>query len=67
VIQQAFVFLTPAGRHWYIVFAVSLVIGTVFAAFSWRFIEKPALKLRKFLPHIEASIALLRAKRFKEA
>jgi len=59
VIQQAFVFLVPSGRHWYIVFPVAFVLGSVFAGFSWHLIEKPALRSRKYLPKIEQVIAAL--------
>ncbi|HEX4182917.1 MAG TPA: hypothetical protein VHY34_06650, partial [Caulobacteraceae bacterium] len=67
VIQQALVFLLPAARHWYFVFPASFAIGSVFAAFSWTFIEKPALTARRFLPHVEQRFASLRPKWFPEA
>lgn len=53
VIQQAYVYLVPAGRHWYFVFPVSFVLGSAFAAGSWTLIEKPALRLRSRLPTFE--------------
>jgi peptidoglycan/LPS O-acetylase OafA/YrhL len=57
VIQQALVFALPGLRHWWFVFPASFVIGSVFAAFSWRFIEKPALKSRRYLPILEKALA----------
>lgn len=53
VIQQALVSTLPVLRHWWFVFPASFVIGSAFAAFSWRFIEKPALKSRRYLPMVE--------------
>lgn len=62
VIQQALVFTLPGGRHWWIVFPASLALGSIFAAFSWKFIEKPSLRSRKHLPMIEQIFGWFAAK-----
>jgi peptidoglycan/LPS O-acetylase OafA/YrhL len=59
-IQQALVFLMPNQREWYVIFPLSFVLSGVFAAFSWTFIEKPALGLRTYLPHVERVFARLK-------
>ena len=45
-IQQTFFWLMP-NSTWYVNFAYSLPAISAFAAFSWWFIEKPCLSLRK--------------------
>jgi membrane-bound acyltransferase YfiQ involved in biofilm formation len=50
-IIQAWLALFPALRgHVYIVGMLSLFSVVTFAAFSWRFIEKPTLLLKRHLP-----------------
>ncbi|NEJ47712.1 acyltransferase, partial [Rhizobium leguminosarum] len=39
--------------NWWLNGIVCSIIATCFAAFSWRFIEKPALKLRKQVTWLE--------------
>jgi peptidoglycan/LPS O-acetylase OafA/YrhL len=56
-IQQAIVYLLPAYRQWYFVFASSFMVSAVFAAFSWIYVEKPALNWRRYLPKIELIVA----------
>lgn len=46
-IQQMVVYLLPNHREWWIVFTISLVISYIVAAFSWHFVEKPTLKLKR--------------------
>jgi len=46
-IQQTVNWLLPDIRSNAFNFITSLVLTALFAAFSWHFIEKPALKLRK--------------------
>ena len=46
-IQQAVIASFPKGWTWWSHLAVSMVIVTGFAIFSWHFIEKPILRLRK--------------------
>jgi peptidoglycan/LPS O-acetylase OafA/YrhL len=67
VIQQAFVFMLPAARHWYFVFPVSFILGSVFAGFSWHTIEKPALRSRKYLPWVERVFAAVSPRKPKAA
>jgi len=59
VIQQAIVFLLPSYRHWFVIFPLSLLLGGAFAAFSWTFIEKPALELRSRLSIAEGVFGAL--------
>ncbi len=52
-IQQAFAAFGPATHHWYLNLLVCLPLSCLVAAFSWTFVEKPALKLKCFLPPLE--------------
>jgi len=52
-IQQAFVALGPWAHNWWLNGIVCSIVAACFAAFSWRFIEKPALKLRKQVTWLE--------------
>ncbi|WP_206240345.1 acyltransferase family protein [Novosphingobium terrae] len=45
-IQQAWMSLSPGLHHWYLNALLTLPVATAFAAGSWHFVEKPALKLR---------------------
>jgi len=49
-IQQSVWFLLPAGRIWFANFAIALIVTGLFAALSWHFVEKPALRLKRFIP-----------------
>jgi peptidoglycan/LPS O-acetylase OafA/YrhL len=53
VIQQSVAQLGPWALHWYVNLPISLAIASLFAAFSWHLVEKPALKLKAFLPVVE--------------
>jgi peptidoglycan/LPS O-acetylase OafA/YrhL len=55
-IQQTIMYLAPWARHWWINIALALPSAALVAAVSWRFIEKPALSLRKPLQRLEASM-----------
>ena len=57
VIQQFVAFIGTWTHHWYINLALTLPIATLFAAFSWMFIERPALGLKRLLPKIERWVA----------
>ncbi len=48
-IQQSVQYLLPHANSWYANFLISLVLTAPFAAFSWHFVEKPALKLKNLL------------------
>jgi peptidoglycan/LPS O-acetylase OafA/YrhL len=48
-IQQAVYQLVPSSTSWYINFLLALAAVSVFAAFSWHCIERPALKLKRFI------------------
>jgi hypothetical protein len=51
VIEQA---LAAVGvRQWYSITALTLLLGTLFAAASWRWVEKPALEARHPLQRFE--------------
>jgi peptidoglycan/LPS O-acetylase OafA/YrhL len=56
VIQQLFAFLFPQFRYWWASILVSVPCALLFAAGSWNFIEKPALKLRGQLMKLEAML-----------
>jgi peptidoglycan/LPS O-acetylase OafA/YrhL len=49
------------ARHWYINMPIALVSAALFAAFSWHVVEKPALRLKTFLPALERFAARCRA------
>jgi len=53
VIQQAYMSLDPSLHHWAINIALALPTAALFAAFSWHWVEKPALNLRKPLKRLE--------------
>ena len=67
VIQQAIAQIGPWTHHWYINLPITMVAASLFAALSWRFIEKPALRLKVVLPHIEAMLARVRLRHPKAA
>jgi peptidoglycan/LPS O-acetylase OafA/YrhL len=46
-LQQCLLSLIPSMTYWLIHFLASLLLATGAATFSWHFIEKPILKLRK--------------------
>lgn len=56
-IQQAVTALTGGHRSWWLDLIFVLPATFAVAALSWRFVEKPALQLRAFLPILE-TIAL---------
>jgi peptidoglycan/LPS O-acetylase OafA/YrhL len=47
-VQQAVAYLLPQ-QPWYLNFAVALVFVSMFAAFSWHCVEKPTLRLKRFI------------------
>ncbi len=49
VIQQTVMQLMPWGRVWWLNILLSVPLISLFAAVSWHFVEKPALKLRNYL------------------
>jgi peptidoglycan/LPS O-acetylase OafA/YrhL len=57
-IQQMLVSFFPVLREWWLLFPVSAVIAVGFAALSWHFVEKPALRLkRRLLPQASVKAA----------
>ena len=62
VVQQAVMNTLPWAQHWYLNTIISLLLVTVFAAFSWHYIEKPSLKLKKVLVNIENKYIANRSK-----
>jgi len=66
VIQQAMVYLFPVTRNWWLNFLIAIPLSFLFAAFSWHYVEKPALNLKgrlpKRLPSIRLGATALRAK-----
>lgn len=63
-IQQAVTSLTSPYRSWYLDLCFVLPLTFLVAGLSWRFIERPALRLRSVLPRIE-SAALDMMRRFR--
>ena len=58
-IQQTLVFFFPALREWWLLLLAAAPLTILFAAASWHWIEKPALKLKKrFLPTPPAPAAV---------
>lgn len=57
-IQQMLVSFFPMLREWWLLFPVSAAIAIGFAALSWHFVEKPALRLkRRLLPQAPTKVA----------
>lgn len=52
-IQQALMALSPHLHVWYLNLLFALPLAALMAAFSWHVVEKPALKLRKYLDYFE--------------
>ncbi len=48
-IEQTLVFLFPAIAVWWLIFPLTAVLVFGIAALSWHYIEKPALRLKKFV------------------
>lgn len=46
-IQQTVVHFLPDVRHWWLLLFISLPLTILFAAASWRWVEKPALRLKR--------------------
>jgi peptidoglycan/LPS O-acetylase OafA/YrhL len=66
-IQQTIAALGPWTHHWYLNAIGTLSIGTVVAAMSWHWVEKPASRLRHPLKAAEDWwIAHVRAPRFRQ-
>ena len=61
-IQQAIVSFGPGFQHWYIVMPLALLLVSCFAAFSWFVVERPTLKLRKYLPIIDVQVRRVQRK-----
>jgi peptidoglycan/LPS O-acetylase OafA/YrhL len=57
VIQQAVAGWGHWTHHWYVNFPISLLIATTFAALSWNLVERPALKLKRYLPFLQAKVS----------
>jgi peptidoglycan/LPS O-acetylase OafA/YrhL len=49
VIQQTVVFLCPWAREWWVNILLCVPLAAAVAALSWHLIEKPTLKLRRYL------------------
>ncbi|MDE2301962.1 MAG: acyltransferase [Sphingomonadales bacterium] len=49
VIQKTLILLLPRLREWWFVFPTSLIITLIFSMASWNFVEKPALKMKKYI------------------
>jgi peptidoglycan/LPS O-acetylase OafA/YrhL len=52
-IQQALAAISPVFHSWALNFGGTIALGLVFASMSWRYIERPALRLRTPLLSIE--------------
>lgn len=51
-IQQAVARVFPWSHQWYWNLVLSIPLAAMFAALSWTFVEKPALRLRTLFPHV---------------
>lgn len=58
-VQQALVYSLPAMREPMALFIGASVITIAFSALSWHWIEKPSLKLKKFIPQKKAPAPVL--------
>jgi len=57
VIQQAIASLLSWSHQWYWNLLLAVPGTALFAALSWTFVEKPALRVREMLPSLERSTA----------
>jgi peptidoglycan/LPS O-acetylase OafA/YrhL len=57
-IQQAVAQIFPWSHEWYLNLALTIPIAALFAAMSWTFVEKPAVRLKNYLPRINNWLAL---------
>jgi peptidoglycan/LPS O-acetylase OafA/YrhL len=48
-IQQTIWHVLPAAREWWVLFLLAFPLTLLFSIFSWRFIEKPFLSLKRHL------------------
>lgn len=55
-LQQAVASIGPSAHHWWVNVAFALPCAMMIAYFSWHFIEKPTLALRRHLPRIETML-----------
>jgi peptidoglycan/LPS O-acetylase OafA/YrhL len=55
-IEQAVWHFVPLAREWWVLFLIAFPITLVFSMASWRFIEKPFLKLKGHLPAPRAQL-----------
>jgi peptidoglycan/LPS O-acetylase OafA/YrhL len=55
-IQQALAYFGGWSLNWMLNGLVASVAASAFAAFSWRFVEKPALNIRKYILLLEEVI-----------
>ena len=62
VVQQAWMSLSPALRHWYWNLLLALPTTALLAALSWVWIEKPGLSLRRYLKRAEDHWVVHRAR-----
>lgn len=61
VIQQSVAQLGQWTHHWYLNLTATLALASLFAAFSWNFVERPALGLKTYLPMVETALARLQS------
>lgn len=61
-IQQAIANMGAFTHHWYVNLALAIPLVSIFAGLSWTFVEKPALRLRHFLPSTERAATSLTAR-----
>ncbi|WP_420870340.1 acyltransferase family protein [Methylobacterium crusticola] len=55
VVQQAMMYWFPGLRIWWLNIIVCLPLAAVFAALSWHFVEKPALRAKPLLVAFDAA------------
>jgi peptidoglycan/LPS O-acetylase OafA/YrhL len=63
VVQQLVMYVIPAAREWYWNFLICLPLSVAVAAFSWHFVEKPALRLKPWTERAENAFLSWRAGR----
>lgn len=65
-IQQAVARVFPWSHEWYFNLALAIPIASIFAATSWTLVEKPTLRLKNYVPRVQALLSELRKRKLSQ-